>query len=46
MERRLYDVVRVYNLLEQGMSPPEGVDAEQQAAWLRDAAVLSQLLDN
>ena len=37
--------MRVYSLLEQGLSPPEGLDAEQRAAWLRDAAFLSQLLE-
>ncbi|KAK9916950.1 hypothetical protein WJX75_009151 [Coccomyxa subellipsoidea] len=32
--------------LAQGLAPPEGLDTEQRAAWLRDAAFLSQLLDN
>ena len=30
----------------QGMQPPEGLTEDQQEVWLRDAAFLSQLLDN
>ncbi|BDA40363.1 TATA-binding protein-associated factor 172 [Coccomyxa sp. Obi] len=32
--------------LAQGLQPPEGLTEDQRVVWLRDAAFLSQLLDN